>query len=109
MSDCLRANASNGLQILARRSSLLIKGSQRGTLRTFKGGTAPSSLRHNRLGDIVLHRGWGPESCETDRGGFLLGSGGGVDFKPFIFLVQQHENTKPTECKIAKYILFGFV
>ena len=24
----------------------------------------PSPLRHNRHGDIVLYRGWGPESCE---------------------------------------------
>ena len=32
-----------------------------------------------------------------------------VDFKPFNFLVQQHENTKPTESNPIKYILFGFV
>ena len=50
--------------------------SQRGTLKTFEGGTAPSPLRHNRPRDIMLHRGWGPRSCETDRWGFLLGSGG---------------------------------
>ena len=29
-----------------------------------------------------------------------------VDFKPFDFLVQQHENTKPTESNTTKYILF---
>ena len=30
-------------------------------------------------------------------------------FKPFNFLVQQHENTKPTESNTTNYILFGFV
>jgi hypothetical protein len=29
-----------------------------------------------------------------------------VDFKPFDFLVQQHENTEPTESNINKYIYF---
>jgi hypothetical protein len=32
-----------------------------------------------------------------------------VDFKPFNTLMQQHENTKPTESNTTKYILFGFV
>jgi hypothetical protein len=32
-----------------------------------------------------------------------------VDFKPFNFLVQQHETTKPSESNTIKYILFGFV
>ena len=30
-------------------------------------------------------------------------------FKPFNFLVQQHENTKPTKRNTTKYRLFGFV
>lgn len=38
MSDCLRANASNGPQILRRKSSLGFRGSQRGKFRTFEGG-----------------------------------------------------------------------
>ena len=33
-----------------------------------------------------------------------------VDFKPFNFLVQQHENTKPTKSNIIlKNKLFGFI
>jgi hypothetical protein len=31
-----------------------------------------------------------------------------VDFKPFNFLVQQHENIEPTEGNTSNYILFGF-
>jgi hypothetical protein len=32
-----------------------------------------------------------------------------VGFKPFNFLVQQHENIKPNESNTTKYTLFGFV
>ena len=32
-----------------------------------------------------------------------------VDFEPFNFLVQQHENTKPTKSNTTNYILFDFV
>jgi hypothetical protein len=32
-----------------------------------------------------------------------------VDFEPFNFFVQQHENTKPTKSNTTKYKLFGFV
>ena len=32
-----------------------------------------------------------------------------VDFKPFNFVVQQHESTEPTESNTTNYILFGFV
>src|SRR6202022_4901201 len=38
MSDCLRANASNGPQILRRKSSLGFRGSHCGQFRTFAGG-----------------------------------------------------------------------
>ena len=31
-----------------------------------------------------------------------------VDFKPFNLLVQQHENTEPTERYTINYILFAF-
>jgi hypothetical protein len=31
-----------------------------------------------------------------------------VDFKPFNFLVQQHENIETTESYTINYILFGF-
>ena len=32
-----------------------------------------------------------------------------VDLKPFNFLVQQHENTKPIESNTIKKTLFGFI
>ena len=32
-----------------------------------------------------------------------------VDFKPFNFLVQQHENTEPTESNPTKYSLYCLV
>ena len=32
-----------------------------------------------------------------------------VDFKPFNFIVQQHENIEPTESTTTKYVLFDFV
>ena len=56
MSDCLRANARNGLPILYRKSSSGTRGSQGGMFTTLEGGTVPLPLPHNPLVDTA----WGP-------------------------------------------------
>jgi hypothetical protein len=62
MSDCLRANARNGLLILCRKSSSGTRGSQGGMFKTLEGGTAPLPLPHNPLVDTAWGRVWNPES-----------------------------------------------